>query len=124
MAYDGEVLTEQFSESRLSDPTLLAFMKRIRIEADPEYDKGADATRHVSRMKVTARGGRVFEKDAPYRKGSPDLPMTTEERHTKFRRLATAALPASKVETIIKEVENLERAATIAPLVALLRASG
>jgi 2-methylcitrate dehydratase PrpD len=122
MAHDGEVLTEQFAESRLSDPALLAFMKRIRIEADPAYDKGGDATRHVSRMKVTARGGRTFEKDAPFRKGSPDFPMTTEERHAKFRRLATAALPAAKVEKIIETVESLDKTGDTGTLVALLRA--
>jgi 2-methylcitrate dehydratase PrpD len=121
MAHDGEVLTGQFAESRLSDPQLLAFMRRIRIEADPQYDKGGDLTRHQSRMAVTTTDGRRFEKDAPLRKGSPDFPMTTEERHTKFRRLASAALPAAKVEGIIREVESLDGAASIAPLIALLK---
>ncbi len=124
MAHDGEVLTDQFSESRLADPTLLAFMNRIRIQADPAYDKGGDLTRHVSRMKVTARDGRVFEKDAPFRKGSPDFPMTAEERHTKFRRLASAALPAPAVGKIIETVESLDQARDIGALVALLRADG
>ncbi len=123
MAHDGEVLTEQFSESRLADPALLAFMRRIRIESDPAYDKGGDATRHQSRMKVTARDGRVFEKDAPYRKGSPDFPMTPEERHAKFRRLAGAALPAQAVESIICEVESLDAAGSIGALVSMLRAN-
>ena len=123
MAHDGEVLTGQFDESRLADPRLLAFMRRIRIEADPVYDKGGDATRHQSRMKITATDGRVFEKDAPYRKGSPDFPMTAQERHAKFRRLAGAALPAAAVERIIGEVEALDSAGSIATLVALLRAS-
>lgn len=69
-----------------------------------------------------ARGGRTFEKDAPYRKGSPEFPMTTEERHAKFRRLATAALPAKKVQSIIKEIESLEQARDIGALVNLLSA--
>jgi len=124
MAHDGEVLTDQFSESRLADPALLAFMKRIRIEADPAYDKGGDLTRHVSRMKVTARDGRVFEQDAPFRKGSPDFPMTAEERHTKFRRLASAALPAAAVEKIIETVETLDQARNIGTLVKLLQSDG
>lgn len=121
MAFDGEVLTEQFSEERLADPELLAFMRRIRIEPDPAYDQGGDATRHQSRMKVTARGGRVFEKSAPYRKGSPDFPMTPEERHAKFRRLASAALPAQTVERIIRDVGSLDAAGDIGTLVSLLR---
>jgi 2-methylcitrate dehydratase PrpD len=121
MAHDGEVLTEQFAESRLSDPQLLAFMRRIRIEADPQYDKGGDLTRHQSRMTVTTTDGRRFEKDAPLRKGSPDFPMTAEERHAKFRRLAAAALPAAAVEGIIREVEALEAAPGIGRLVELMK---
>jgi 2-methylcitrate dehydratase PrpD len=123
MAHDGEVLTEQFAESRLADPRLLAFMRRIRIEADPAYDRGGDATRHQSRMSVTTTDGRRFEKDAPLRKGSPGFPMTAGERHAKFRRLAGAALPAAAVEGIIREVEALDGAGSIADLIALLRAS-
>jgi 2-methylcitrate dehydratase PrpD len=121
MAHDGEVLTEQFAEARLSAPRLLAFMRRIRIEADPQYDQGGDATRHQSRMTVTTTDGRRFEKDAPLRKGSPDFPMTTEERHAKFQRLATAALSAQAIRDIIREVESLDAAASIAPLIALMK---
>ena len=120
--YDGEVLTGQFSESRLADAALLAFMRRIRIKADPIYDRGGDATRHQSRMKVTTQDGRVFEKDAPYRKGSPDFPMTLDERHARFRRLAIAALPAQAVERIIYEVESLDACGDIGKLVSLLQA--
>src|SRR4030095_8372499 len=83
MALDGDVLTDQFDERRLSAPTLLEFMKRIRIDVDPEYDAGGDATRHESRMAVTTCDGRRFEKHNRYRKGSPQNPMTDEERHAK-----------------------------------------
>lgn len=121
MAHDGEVLTEQFSDARLNDRALLAFMRRIRIESDSSYDKGGDATRHQSRMRVTARDGRSFEKEALYRKGSPDFPMTAEERHTKFRRLAVATLSAPTVEKIIGEVEALDECRDVATLVSLLR---
>jgi 2-methylcitrate dehydratase PrpD len=121
MAHDGEVLTEQFAESRLADPQLLAFMRRIRIEADPAYDRGGDATRHQSRMSVTTVDRRRFEKDAPLRKGSPDFPMTADERHAKFRRLASAALSAAAVEGIIREVESLDAVRSITSLIELLR---
>jgi len=123
MAHDGEVLTEQFAESRLADPQLIAFMRRIRIESDPAYDQGGDATRHQSRMSVTTADGRRFEKDAPLRKGSPEFPMTAQERHAKFRRLASSALPAAAVEGIIREVEALDAARDIGALVALLKGS-
>ena len=70
---------------------------------------------------MTTADGRRFEKDAPLRKGSPDFPMTAEERHAKFRRLASAALSAGAVEGIIREVESLDAARDISVLVALLK---
>jgi 2-methylcitrate dehydratase PrpD len=123
MAHDGEVLTNQFSEARLSDPVLTEFMRLIRIEVDAAYDTGGDATRHESRMAVVTRDGRRFEEHAQYRKGSPQNPLSREERHAKFRRLAGAALVPARVEQIIAEVESLEQAAGIERLVLLLQPS-
>lgn len=123
MAHDGEVLTDQFSDARLSDPVLMDFMRRIIIEVDPAYDVGGDATRHESRMLVVARDGRRFEQHAQYRKGSPEIPMSREERHAKFRRLAGSELTQAKVEQIISEVESLEHTESVKKLALLLQPS-
>jgi 2-methylcitrate dehydratase PrpD len=123
MAHDGEVLTDQFGEARLSDPALLEFMQRIRIDVDSAYDVGGDATRHESRMEVVTRDGRRFELHAQYRKGSPQNPMNREERYAKFRRLASAVLNQTKVEQTIAEVESLEQAASVERLALLLQPS-
>ena len=123
MAFDGEVMTEQFSESRLADPARLAFMKRIRIEPDRAYDAGGDASRHESRMLVTTRDARRFERHTRHRKGSPQNPMTLVERHAKFRRLAGAVLPSSSVASLISEVESLEQS-NLRSLIQLLAKNG
>ena len=120
MAHDGEVLTGQFDPARLRDPALLDFIKRIRIEVDPAFDVGGDATRHESRMAVTTRDGRRFERHEQFRKGSPKNPMTREERHTKFRRLAGAVLPPARVEEVIAEIEALEKLPDIKRLAGLV----
>lgn len=121
MAFDGEVLTDQFNEARLADPALLEFMDCIHIEVDPAYDVGGDATRHESRMAVITKDGRRFEQHARYRKGSPQNPMTAEERHGKFRRLAGAALSRSAVDELIGSIESLEQASNLRGLIALLK---
>lgn len=120
MAHDNEVLTDQFNVARLQDPVLLEFIKRIRIEVDPAYDAGGDATRHESRMAVTTRDGRRFERHERYRKGSPANPMTREERHTKFRRLARAVLPESRVADVIAEIESLDTSRDVKRLARLM----
>ncbi len=121
MAFDGEVLTDQFRETRLADPALLEFMERIRIDVEPRFDAGGDATRHRSRVMVATNDGRRFTREALYRKGSPENPMTEEERHAKFRRLATAALPPASIDKIVDAVESLEQAANMRDLIDLLR---
>ena len=63
--------------------------------------------------------GRRFEGYAKYRKGSPENPLTREERHDKFRRLATAALAPAVVDRVIAEVEALDGSADLGGLVAL-----
>ena len=120
MAHDGEVLTEQFDDDRLADPALLDFMRRINIEVDRAYDAGGDATRHETRMSVLSRDGRRFEKHSKYRKGSPENPMSREECHAKFRRLA-GVLPPAAADRVIREVEALENAPGLGRLIALLR---
>lgn len=121
MALDGEVLTEQFREARLADPALLEFMERIRINVEPRYDEGGDATRHRSRVSIATHDGRSYTREAIYRKGSPENPMTDAERYAKFRRLATAALPPASVDKIIGAVESLAQATDIRDLIGLLQ---
>jgi 2-methylcitrate dehydratase PrpD len=108
MAQDGEVMTRQFDEARLADASLLEFMKRIRIEIDTAYDAGGDASRHESRMVVMARDGRRFDRHARHRKGSPQNPMTPEERCEKFRHLASATLAAPAIAEVIERIDSLE----------------
>lgn len=48
--------------------------------------------------------------------------MTRGEPHAKFRRLASAALSAQAVESIIREVDALDTCEDISKLVSLLRA--
>ena len=108
--------------ARLRDTALLDFIKRIRIEVDPAFDVGGDATRHESRMAVTTRDGRRFERHEQFRKGSPKNPMTRDERHTKFRRLAGAVLPPARVEEVIAEIETLDKSPDIKRLGGLVTA--
>ncbi len=120
MAHDGEVLTEQFDDARLADPALVDFMRRIKIEIDPVFDAGGDATRHEVRMALATRDGRRFENYSKYRKGSPENPMSRDERYTKFKRLSGLLAPRA-IEQVIREVEALEDAPDLSKLIALLR---
>src|SRR5262249_61574801 len=58
MILDRNAMREQFREDRLADPAALAIIEKIRIEVDPTYDRGGDATRHRARVGITTTHGR------------------------------------------------------------------
>ena len=61
---DGEALVDQFSESRIADPQLVALAGRVEVIADPEIDARGPAQRHATRIELALRGGEVLRAGA------------------------------------------------------------
>jgi 2-methylcitrate dehydratase PrpD len=118
---DGEVFIDQFAESRLADPQVLALIERIRIAHEPAFDAGGAATRHAVRVEAELNDGNVKTVNVEQRRGSSRFPLTREEIVRKFRGLAKAALPASSVEKVIEAVDGIDSLGDMQPLAALLR---
>ena len=108
MVVDRGVLIEQFREQRLTDPAVFAMIERIRIEVDPKYDAGGDATRHCSRVLLVAKDGRRYEREVLERPGSPDNPLPPRHLQHKFETLAAAVLPSARIAKIVDAVAALE----------------
>jgi 2-methylcitrate dehydratase PrpD len=120
MAVDRAAMIEQFDESRLSDPRLMDFMKRIAISTAPEFDAMGNAFRYATRLTVTAKGARLAQ-ETLHRPGSPEAPLSPAQLTDKFQRLATCALDADTRKRIIAHVDKLDELAALEPLIACLR---
>jgi 2-methylcitrate dehydratase PrpD len=108
MILDRNAMQEQFRQDRLSDPAALAMIERIRIEVDPKYDAGGDATRHCARVLIVASDGRRFEREMLERPGSPGNPLSPQQLRRKFDTLAAAVLPQGRIAQIIETIDSLE----------------
>jgi len=108
IALDGAAFTEQFREARLSDPRILDFITRLSAHVDPEIEKMGAPFRHASRVKITARNGKVFEKLSLHRRGSPENPLSPEEVVHKFRNVIAPCMDNSAAENIITTVGRFE----------------
>jgi 2-methylcitrate dehydratase PrpD len=100
---------------------------RVNFRADPEFDKlGRDGAfqavlEEPMMIRVRMKDGRTLSTRTEPAKGSPRNPMTYEEVADKFRTNAEfARWPVAKTESVIRLVNSLERAATLAPLTAAL----
>jgi 2-methylcitrate dehydratase PrpD len=114
--------TEQYRESRLSDPKILDFIGRISAHVDGEIEKMGAPFRHAARVKVRARGGRSFEKLLLHRRGSPEHPLKPEEIEYKFRYVVSACVSKADVDRIVKLVASLESLDDLSELVGLIAA--
>ena len=122
IAHDGAAFTDQYRESRLSEPKLLAFIERTRASIDPEIDGMGAEFRHAARIKVTTRDGRVFEKLILHRRGSPEVPLSPEEIEYKFRHVVRPCVGASRIERIVQLCRVLERQDSTSELIGLVAA--
>jgi 2-methylcitrate dehydratase PrpD len=123
IALDGAAFTEQFRETRLSDPQILDFISRITAHVDAEIEKMGAPFRHASRVKITTRDGKVHEKLALHRRGSPENPLAPEEVVHKFRNVVAPCMDKTATEKIIAVVNQFETLADIGSVMALLGAA-
>ena len=123
IALDGAAFTEQFREARLADPQILDFITRISAYVDPEIEKMGAPFRHASRVKITTRDGKVHEKLALHRRGSPENPLAPEEVVHKFRNVVAPCMSKADAERIITTVDRCESLADINELAAIVGAA-
>lgn len=123
IAIDGAAFTEQFREARLSDPQILDFISRITAHVDAEIEKMGAPFRHASRVKITARNGKVYEKLSLHRRGSPENPLSPEEVVHKFRNVVAPCMDQSAAEKIIATVNQFETLTDISTVMPLLGAA-
>lgn len=126
---DGKAGLGQFTDASVTRAEVQDMIGRVRFYADPAFDtlgrEGAFQAVLEEPMLITIhmKDARVLTARTEPAKGSPRNPMSYEEVADKFRTNADfAKWPAAKAAAIIALVRTLERASTLAPLTAALRA--
>jgi 2-methylcitrate dehydratase PrpD len=113
---DGRVGIDTYSDSRLADPRVLGLAARVGYTIDRDTRFPAV---FPGRVRVQLKDGRVIES----RVGSA-RPARREAIVDKFRANAGRALPPQRVAELEQGVLELDRAPSVAPLLALCRAPG
>ena len=120
VAFDGVLFTEQYSESRWTDPKLFAFMQKVHAYIDPDIEAMGVAFRHASRVKITTTRGEVFDQEILNRRGSPENPLSKGDIQFKFRNVVAGILQDSQIDQVIELVDQMEHLPNLEPLIALI----
>jgi 2-methylcitrate dehydratase PrpD len=87
-----------------------------------ELDATIDYPRQfIGDVEVTLASGRTLRERQDRPRGGPDAPLTREEVEAKFRGNAGLVLPAAQVERALDAIAGLERAGSLADVLAALR---
>ena len=121
VAFDGVLFVDQYAESKLADPQLLEFMKKIHAYVDSDLEAMGVAYRHASKVKVTTMGGLVFEQQILDRRGSPENPLTKSEIQFKFKNMVSGIVSNSRANEIVEMVDDFENLPNLGQLITRLR---
>jgi len=114
----GKVVPEHFHDENLRHPEVRAMLPRVRVSADPAFEKIFPAKKPTSVTVVLENGAR-HEARLDFPKGDYRNPMTDPEVEAKFRSLAGELLTETRQAAMIEEVRNLDGRRDLAGLVRL-----
>lgn len=119
MALERQNGVAQFAENKIRDPDILKFIARIGVEHEPQFEGQNGRYRVACRLAVRCKNGAQHEALVPYRKGSPEDPMSSEQLVGKFRTLAHR-IGEKRIDQIIGTVAAMERVDDLGELCRLL----
>ncbi|MFQ5684235.1 MAG: MmgE/PrpD family protein [Candidatus Binatia bacterium] len=120
MLVRGKAGLEEFSDSSIRDPRILAMAEKVGYELDPSINYPRHFSGHV---RIKLKDGTVAEENQAYPRGGLGSPLPPEEIHAKFRANARMALSQAQVEKIVTMVQGLEQLPSIMVLTDLLAPS-
>jgi aconitate decarboxylase len=117
---DGDAFIDQFAQSRLADPQILALLPHIEVVHDPELDLAGAAKRHAVHVEATLEDGRRMSVHVEQRRGSAEHPLASAEVEQKFRRLSSTTLGDPHIDEVMTIILRLERESSVKRLMFLL----
>ena len=117
----GRAGLAEFADAAVRDPDVLRVAGRVGYELDPSIDYPRQV---VGDVEVTLADGRVLRERQDRPRGGPDAPLAPAELEAKFRGNAALALPAARVERIVRSVHGLAAGDGLGDLLAALAPAG
>jgi 2-methylcitrate dehydratase len=116
---DGEISNESYTPAALSDPRILAFMRKITVKEDPTM-AASGASAPPTRVTATLGDGRRITRQVEDIPGFGGKPAGRSETERKFRANAGKSWPQERTDAIVRALWELDRASDLAPLLGKL----
>jgi 2-methylcitrate dehydratase PrpD len=118
---DGNVLPEQFTQTRLDADDVWTLIDRVEVHLDETLADAPVTERFRTDLSVTTDDGRVHHLRVDQPHGGPADPVGNSELVTKFHALADRVIPpgrAADIERVVLGLDGLERLTELTELLA------
>jgi 2-methylcitrate dehydratase len=110
---DGSVTPESFSDQKIFDPELRSFLNKIKVVADPAYEKTFPELKKAG-VAIILENGTVHELELDYPLGDYREPMDDDTLMTKFDAMVLPHIGKDKRDQIVNAINDLENCEDIA----------
>ena len=113
---EGTITEESFDAAHLADPAIRELLPRIAVHEDPEFT-AAWPGMLKTRLRITTRGGDVFEAASDHPPGHPKRPPSTADVEGKFLRVASGGLGEAGAQAALATLAELPSLPDVGALV-------
>jgi 2-methylcitrate dehydratase PrpD len=104
----GEVSIEAFQQIDLMHSEILKIIKRIEIIHDPDIDMLGSSYRYSVRLVGNLVDGKELTAQQSFRKGSVNMPISTEDLKLKFIETSQTVLSDENIQEVLQIISFLE----------------
>ena len=105
----GEVALESFTDEAVHEPSMLALLRRIRVDTDSTLPRIATGVTHQARVRVSTRRGDQLQREEAVPIGSPELPCSSAQLAAKLRSCVSFGLGSERARRACNAIETLKR---------------
>ena len=117
----GSVEVAHFDDEVLCNPELHELMKKVKVQGDPECDKGwPEALLNI--VTVKTEDGRSYSAKIPWHLGHYKRPMSDKAIEEKFRMLSNGHLTSKQQDVALETIWHLEEVKDLEKFMRLLSA--
>lgn len=116
---DGTVTPESFKEEKIMDTELRSYLNKIKVVANPDYEKTFPELKRAG-VEIKTTDGNSFEIEVDYPLGDYREPMDDDTLYAKFDSMVTPETGKEKRDKIVDAILNLEKLEDISDFTNLL----
>ena len=116
---DGTVTPESFSEEKIMDPEIRSYLNRIKVIADPDYEKTFPELKKAG-LELTLKNGKTHTIEVDFPLGDYREPMDDDTLSAKFDSMVLPRVGREQRDKIADAIWDLDKIDDVASFSALL----